>query len=310
MRTGSIRGARRLLATGWLAAAATGAQAQEASVQARDAMGAQAQEASVQPRDAMGAQAQEASVQPRDAMTAQAQEASVQARDEMNVQAQETSAAAPDAMQTVEVTGVRDPAMLPYPKAYELLSALDSASGQHVAMRFRVLGAKTGQPVPGLVITLKSASVDERLPISPEGLLSLPLNKTAYAEGAELTTNRRKGSLKLGVSLTPRLPDDGVSYGYLRESIKLARDARRELLPWYLRLVTPNVGGVGLCFAEAGRRLSLRGAGGDVRELDTDGAGEDDMGTKLHCHVFTGAESGMALDDTILPAPGMQAVFL
>jgi hypothetical protein len=287
MRIGSIHGARRLLAAGWLAAAAMGAQAQEASMRARDAMGAQAQEASMRARDAMGAQARDASVQP-----------------------QAGSADAPDAMQTVEVTGVRDPAMLPYPKAYELLSALDSASGQHVAMRFRVLGAKTGQPVPGLVITLKSASVDERLPISPEGLLSLPLNKTAYDEGGELTSNRRKGTLKLGVSLTPRLPDDGVSYGYLRESIKLAREARRELLPWYLRLVTPDVGGVGLCFAESGRRLSLRGAGGELRELATDGAGEDDMGTTLHCHVFTGAESGMALDDTILPAPGMQAVFL
>lgn len=295
MRTGSIRGARRLLAAGFLAAAAMGAQAQEASVQARDAMGAQAQEASVQARDAMGAQAQQASVQARDAI---------------NAQPQAGSADAPGAMQTVEVSGVRDPAMLPYPKAYELLSALDSAGGRHVAMRFRVLGAKSGQPVPGLVITLKSASVEERLPISPEGLLSLPLNKTAYAEGAELTTNRRKGSLKLGVSLTPRLPDDGVSYGYLRESIKLAQGARRELLPWYLRLVTPNVGGIGLCFAQAGRRLTLRGAGGEIRELDTDGAGEDDMGTTLHCHVFSGTESGMALDDTILPAPGMQAVFL
>lgn len=51
---------------------------------------------------------------------------------------------------SVEVSGVRDPGMLPYPKDYELLSALEGASGRRVEARFRITSAKTGQPVPGL----------------------------------------------------------------------------------------------------------------------------------------------------------------
>lgn len=212
-------------------------------------------------------------------------------------------------IQSVEVTGVRDPAMLPYPKAYELLSALDRASGQRVAARFRIVSGKTGQPVPGLAVTLRSASVDERLAMSPEGLLSVPLNAVAYAEKAELTTNRRKGSLKVNIGLVPRLPDDGVSVAYLRETIRLGRAARDDVLPWYLRLVTPNVGGIGLCFAEAGHRLQVRGRGGELKTFDTDGSEEDDLGNKLHCRVFSPSDKTLADDDVIVAAPGMQAVF-
>jgi hypothetical protein len=109
--------------------------------------------------------------------------------------------------------GVRDPAMMPYAQAYDILTRVGKAD---------------------------------------DGRLTVPLDGKYVADKADFVTNKKNGSIKAHMILVPLLPRENLTHADLGASLAAARLAIAELMPWYLRLLFGRVHQVRLCYPEAG----------------------------------------------------------
>lgn len=208
----------------------------------------------------------------------------------------------------IVVERVRDPAMVPYRKGYELTRRVRDAAGGHVGLLFRVLSAKSKEPVPGLQIAIEGSRSHGMLDISPDGVFSLPLDEDAVQDQAEFVSNQKKGSLVLSIILKPELPREGLRYSMIVDAIQGARHALREIVPWYYRLFLPSVKGVGICFAEPGKAVEVTGDGAGQRQAGK--TETDELGHPVHCARFSADEKGLGADSVIVAPAGWQAIFL
>lgn len=211
--------------------------------------------------------------------------------------------------QTIEVVGVKDPAIMPYAQAYDILSKVNAVVGERVQVQFRITSTKTAAPIPGLTLAIRSTSVDQPLDVAADGTLMIPLNPVAYTEKAEFITNQRKGTLQFDISLRPRLAGDEIAYQTVKEGIALAREAVAQLLPWYLRMVMPSVRRIGVCYPEPGHQVTVRNQLGETHSLHADNQKETDLDKPLHCLLLSANESAMADGDMLLPEPGWRAIY-
>lgn len=209
-------------------------------------------------------------------------------------------------VQTVQVSGVRDPAIMPYREYHELMLALRNATQDHVAFQIRVTSSKTKQPLEGLEIVLRGPNTDEKLAISPTGFVTVPLNQAAYDDHAEFISNKKKGAIRVELFLVPRLPAP-IRYADMQAAIKAANAARKELFPWYLRLLIPSVQGVGLCYPTREQAVAVHGAGEQLRQALVEDT--DTMGAKVYCAAFSGNEARLDATSVIAPADGWSALF-
>lgn len=209
---------------------------------------------------------------------------------------------------SIVVERVRDPAMVPYRKGYELTRRVHDVAGGSVQLLFRVRSAKTKQPVAGLQIAIEGSKSYGTLEISPEGFFSIPLDDAALGDNAEFVTNQKKGSLELGITLKPQLPSEGLRYAMIVDAVAAARRAIREILPWYIRLFVGSVNGVGICYAEPGAGVEISGAGAARRPAEQ--SETDELDRKVHCADFTDHEKGLAAETVLVPTAGWQAIFL
>jgi hypothetical protein len=213
----------------------------------------------------------------------------------------------PGPIQAVRVSGVRDPAIMPYQDAYRLMREIRDGTRDRVEMQIRVTGAKSHQPVPGLEIALRGQSVDEKLAISPEGFVTVPLSQQAFDEHAEFVTNQKKGALMVEVFIVPRLAPQAIRYGDMVEAIKAAEVARVALVPWYLRLLVPKVKEVGLCYPAPAQGVAIQGPAGARRAADVEDS--DTTGAKVWCASFSARERELVADSVIVPAEGWKPMF-
>jgi len=210
--------------------------------------------------------------------------------------------------QAVVVERVRDPAMVPYRRGYEISRRVQAAAGDHVEMVFRVISAKTKQPVPGLEISIEGSRSFGKLGISPEGFFTIPLDEAALRDGAEFVTNQKKGSLELGLVLRPRLPSAGMRYSMVVDSLTGARKALHEIVPWYLRIFVPGIKALGICYAQDGGRVEI--AGEPPRTIEATAGETDDRNAPVHCVRLTGRGESIPPDALIVPSSGWIPLFL
>jgi hypothetical protein len=95
----------------------------------------------------------------------------------------------------IEVKALRDPAIMPYKQAYEMLTGIQKATQDKVKVIIRVLASGTRQQIPDLQIRLESNENRWPVPVSDKGIIDVPVIAKAYTEGAEFVTNQKKAVL-------------------------------------------------------------------------------------------------------------------
>jgi len=215
---------------------------------------------------------------------------------------------ASDESQAIKVERVRDPAMVPYRKGYEMARRVQEAAGGRVRLLFRALSARSKQPIDGLQITIEGTESHGALEISPDGFFSIPLDEAAVRDDAEFVTNQKRGSVLLTVVLEPQLPREGLRYSMIVDCMQGARRTLREIVPWYFRLFTPHVRGIGICYRQPGGRVDITGNGAGYRQADK--VDTDDLDRTVYCARFTDDEKALTSDSLIIPSAGWEPVFL
>jgi hypothetical protein len=216
--------------------------------------------------------------------------------------------AAEDIPQTVTVHGVRDPAIAPYADAYRMLGTVREASGGKVDLLIRLLSATSLQPIPDLELSLRGETISEKLRLSPDGFLEVPLDKRYLDDRAEILTNKKKGSVRVEFYFVPKLPQEGITYGDMAASIGAAKRAVKEIVPWYLRMLGSSIDKVRLCYPDEGRQIGLSRGESATRPASS---AQKSMLTKetVYCAAFDAREVASA-QDTIVTAPlGWVALF-
>ena len=211
-------------------------------------------------------------------------------------------------LQGVQVVGVRDPAMMPYKTAHELLTRIASASDGRVRVLVRAVSAESRQPFSDLHISLQGENFFENVAVSPNGLITVPVSQAAYEGNADFLTNKKKGALNVDIHLVPVLASENLTYGDITASIGAARLAMRELVPWYLRLLAPSIDAVGICYPDKGQSVSISKAPGLPRPALTE-AKSPTTGGKMFCASFSLTEQGLAKDSTLSLPLGWEAIF-
>jgi hypothetical protein len=208
--------------------------------------------------------------------------------------------------QTVTVHGVRDPAMAPYADAYDMLTKVREAGGGKVGMAIRILSAKSMQPIPDLELSLQGRTISEKLPLSPDGFLEVPLDKRYLDDKAEFLTNKKNGAVRAEFYFVPVLPKDALTYGDIAASIAAAKETRAKVLPWYFRLLTSGIEGVRLCYPDKGQEIGL--SGGAARPAASE---QKNVLTKttVYCAAFGKREVDAAQDTVVMAPPGWVALY-
>jgi hypothetical protein len=211
-------------------------------------------------------------------------------------------------VQSVQITGVRDPAIMPYKTAYEMLNKVASVSNGRVQLLIKVTSAQTRTPIPDLDISLQGEQTFEKLTISPSGFISVPLSEEIYHDRAEFLTNKKKGSLSVEFYLVPKLSGENLSYGEIVDGIQAARRALAQIIPWYLRFLMPSINGVGICYPDNHQTVLVSKSKEAVRPAATE---ETNSATnaKVFCANFSSTERSMARDSIISPATGWEPIF-
>jgi hypothetical protein len=160
-------------------------------------------------------------------------------------------------IQRVPVDGVRDPLMQSYRAVVKGLDKFDEEHALAPAapeVRFRILANTSKAKCIGLCgsadrlpdandrdFTLRIAGdkVSLTVPVSPDGLFSVPRSEAAYDDKADLILNRKKGSYKIKAEIrTPGLPDNVRRLGDLRLECKVQVAIAKEEIPfWAVALV-------------------------------------------------------------------------
>jgi hypothetical protein len=210
--------------------------------------------------------------------------------------------------QSVQVVGVRDPAMLPYKTAHDILTKIAGASDGRVGVLIKVVSAQSRQPFPDLHISLQGDNFFENVSVSTDGLITVPISQAAYDGNAEFLTNKKKGALHIELYLVPVLAPDSMTYGDITASIDAARRAMRQLVPWYLRMLAPSIDTIGICYPDNGRSIAISGAAELGRAASTEAKSQVTDG-KVFCASFSSIEHGLTKGSIISPPVGWEAIF-
>lgn len=210
-------------------------------------------------------------------------------------------------VQGVEVKGVKDPALMPYRKAYDLVNGVGQAGGRLVELLIRVTSAESHEPMPDLGLRVVGDNTDARVPISPAGFVDLPLNKAFYADNADIVANMPKKSLNVDIEVVPRLPAGEIHFADLIEATSAGQAAIASVVPWYARLVMPSLHGVSLCYPAAGQEVALGGEEQATRmasEIST-----DPDRVKVFCVKFSVKEAASRPQTLLKPSEGWRALY-
>ena len=216
----------------------------------------------------------------------------------------QTEVAEEPASQGVEVKGVKDPAFMPYRQAYDLATGASQATDGHATLVIRVTSSQTHQPIPDLRLRIVGEHSDARVPIAPDGVIDLPLDKAFYDDGADIVANLPKKSLTVGIHVVPHFASSALRFEDLLAATSAGQAALARIVPWYVRLVLPSVHGVGLCYPAAGQSVAAAGDSRPATEVAT-----DPKGVTVYCANFSAREAA-AHRETMLQAPeGWQALY-
>jgi hypothetical protein len=207
---------------------------------------------------------------------------------------------------TVLVNGVRDPAMMPYEDAYKSLTKIGKVGNGKMDLAIRIVSAHDMQPMPDLEISLQGENNFEKLVISADGFLTVPLSQERVDDKAVFLTNKKKGSVKTLFFFVPKLPAQQVRYADIAASIAAARRARAQLLPWYARLVMAHIEIVSICYPDDKQVIAV--SNGVTRAANAQKKSLLNKET-LYCAAFSRAETEAAGASVLAMAPGWTPFF-
>lgn len=203
-------------------------------------------------------------------------------------------------LQSVTVSGVRDPDIAPYDILHGMLSKVRKVGAGKVDVAVRVSAKDTRLPVPGLEIALQGEQTFQKVALSPDGLLDVPFDAALLADKAAFVTNKKKGSLEGEFIFIPKVPRENLRYADMAASIAAANRALAELTPWYLRLVVSSTKRMSICYPDAQQVVSVAGAADRPANSK-----ETNMLNKrtVYCAHFSAKETAAA-PDSVVTAPG------
>ncbi len=209
--------------------------------------------------------------------------------------------------EAVEVKGLKNPALMPYRKAYDLAAGVQQAGGSHARLAIRVTSAESHQPMPDLSLRIVGENTDARVPVSPDGHVDLPLDKAFYDDKADIVANKLAKALKVDIHVVPRLPAGEIRFADLAQATSAGQAALAQIVPWYVRTLMPSLHGVGLCYPGQGQEVTFgedKPATRAASEVDTD---PDEV--KVFCARFASEELA-ANPRALLKAPqGWEALY-
>lgn len=156
------------------------------------------------------------------------------------------AAAQEGAIQAVPVDSVRNPQM----KSYRAVAAgIDAYARKHdlapevTELRFRI-GSKEGEFIHDPELTLRIVADDLSLPVpvSVDGVFTVPWSLPAYEKNASLIFNRRDGSYQIAPEVrTPGLPENVRRLGDLRLECQVAVAIAKQEIPTVIIGITNMV---------------------------------------------------------------------
>nr|WP_316644120.1 hypothetical protein [uncultured Roseateles sp.] len=161
------------------------------------------------------------------------------------------SATEPERLDKVTVQLQKDPAILPYGRINELLGLLQRHGQGLFRLEFQLMPADPAKPLGKVQMALQHA--DRYIPIVPNAdqVFELPILPQGQAREADLATNQPKGSLGMRATLRLTTPPEQLDMAQVRRIMRTAHTVRSEVLPWYLRMLFPQVLGVRVCSDQA-----------------------------------------------------------
>src|SRR5688572_19400608 len=119
----------------------------------------------------------------------------------------------------VRVTAVRDPVTKSYRKMVEGLELFEQRRqlAPDAALRFKLLPRKPGTPLDDVELAVESDNLAIPLKVAPDRTFTLERNRVALKENAEVTPNRKTGTMTWRADVrTPGLPPHVRRLGDLR----------------------------------------------------------------------------------------------
>lgn len=160
-------------------------------------------------------------------------------------------------VQTVQITGTRDPALLTYRDVAMLRSVFSHADASAVRVGLQVTARRDGKPVPNLRVQFVADGQKTDIPLKAGFILLNDLPATDDPD-AEFLSNQRKGSLKMEVLLLAGVQDPEHFFAHeINQAIGQANKIRSTVLPWYLRIMTPKYESAAACFADPAGTLTV-----------------------------------------------------
>lgn len=190
----------------------------------------------------------------------------------------------------------RDGSVLAYGQINSLLTKLNRYGEGLFRMDFRVDTSKTKVPLGDIRMAVRSDEADYPIKLDPQGRFDLPVLPEAEGKTADLATNTAKGQMSVMGTLELTVPPEQLTMGKVRQVLRVARNLREELLPFYLRWLFPRIEAVRICSATPTWELEWREDGQLLGLPLPQTAGERDPEAKKGqpskpCTLLNGQES-------------------
>lgn len=162
---------------------------------------------------------------------------------------------APEQLETVTVQMQKDPAMLPYAMLNRVLTQLQTVGEGLVRLDFKLLPKDDQKPLVNPKLALSSEDRYIPIPVAADGGFVLPLLPQAQAKDAEVASNQAKGSMRIQGLLEINAKPEELDMKLVRRIMRVGHTLRTEMLPIYLRWLTPQIEGLKICSPQAGWQL-------------------------------------------------------
>ncbi len=205
---------------------------------------------------------------------------------------------------TTEHHGVTS--VMPYAVINRVISQLELYGEGLVRFEFKLAPADPKKPLVAPTLALQHPDFYRPLPVQADGSVQLPILPAEQAADADVVSNQAKGTMKVMGTIKLTVKPDELDMAKVRKIMSVAETLRSKMLPWYLRMLAPQMDGITICSARPEWELQWREKGQlwgvplpvDPGTSDPDAAAGQPPRV---CAVLTGKERWR--DDARLVAP-------
>lgn len=205
---------------------------------------------------------------------------------------------------TTEHRGVTS--VMPYAGINRVIGKLENFGEGLARFEFKLAPVDPKKPLVAPTLALQHADFYRPLPVLADGTLVLPILPEDQAADTDLVSNQAKGSLRVIGTIKLTVKPEELDMAKVRRIMSVADTLRSKMLPWYLRMLAPQMDGVSVCSARPDWEMQWRDKGqlwGVALPVDP-GARDPDAtagGPPRTCATLSGREGWR--DDARLVAP-------